>query len=165
MLSEWISGGEHKDLFCRSPASGAKATIHFKLGTMYSDQAGDIIATGEKGFGLTSKFFLECKHYGNLNLEGFIYKTKSGLPEFWTKACKEAKEHNKLPMLIARQNNKPIILCLNTTGLELFQEYIEPIAFFPVADLHIFNFEEFLSETLSVGLELQSKTSRYKLVQ
>jgi len=166
MLSEWISSGENKDLFCRSPASGAKATINFKLGEMYSDQAGDIIATGEKGFFLTKVFFLECKHYQNLNIDGIVYGTKSGITEFWTKAYKEAKEHNKFPMLIARQNNKPIILGLNKQGIEIFGESLwYPKLHVPTIDLYIYSFNEFISNVCPETLGIQPKQHRYKLVQ
>lgn len=166
MLSIWISSGENKDLFCRSPASGAKATINFKLGEMYSDQAGDIIATGDKGFALTSVFFLECKHYQNLNIDGLIYGTKSGIIEFWNKAHKESIQHNRLPMLIARQNNKPIILGLNKQGMEIFGEPLwYPKIHVPNIDLYIYSFEEFISNVSPETLGIQPKQNRYKLVQ
>jgi hypothetical protein len=165
MLSEWISEGKNKDLFCRSPASGAKATINLKLGEMFSDQAGDIIATGEKGFKLTSIFFIEAKHYQKLNIEGFVYDSKAGITEFWIKACKEAKEHNKLPMLIARQNNRPILLGLNTPGDLLLKNLLPLKLYVPKLDLYIFSFDEFLSKVHHSILGIQPKTDRYKLVQ
>ena len=146
MLSLWLSKDIKADLFCRSPASGARATIQFKLGKDYAKQAGDIIATGMEGAVLTDKFMIECKHYKNLNLEGLIYDTKAGVPEFWKKLLKECSDHRRLPFFVIRQNARPILLGLSSGGIKYFPLlHSHTLAYFYKVDLHIFNFGTFIN--------------------
>jgi hypothetical protein len=109
-LSLWVSQGKRRDCFWRTALSGGRATIAKRMGVDLAHQAGDIGAIHPLGHALTSHFFPEGKHYKNLQIDNFLLKQKGPLWKFWLKASKEAKKHNKEPMLIARQNNKPTLL-------------------------------------------------------
>jgi hypothetical protein len=107
-LSLWVSRGKDEDLFWRSAISGGRATQSLKRGKKLRRQAGDICATSAEGCGLTDVFYVECKHYKDLNIIPFILRRRTGkLAGFWRVACREAKKHKKQPMLIACQNFFP----------------------------------------------------------
>lgn len=116
-LSLWVSSGTHEDCFWRSAMSGGRATVALKTGKQLRRQAGDITATAPEGEPLTSKFFVECKHVRNLALESFIMRDKGLLAEFWRTATREAKNHGRAPMIIARQNRCADILITTTKSL------------------------------------------------
>ena len=163
-LSLWFSDNNHSDWFCRSPASGAKATIHHALGRDYSKQAGDIIATDQNGAPLTNLFMIECKHYKDLNLEGLIYGTKAGVPEFWKKLLKECQDHKRLPFFVIRQNRRPVLLGLNEKGLVPFIGIDDlQLAYFPKQDLYIFDFYKFLEKARAFWSKAYEKPIRVKL--
>lgn len=110
-LSKWITNGEKIDCLWRSAMSGGRATI--KRGEVR--QAGDITAVSPEGHALTDRFFIECKSYKNLSLDALI-KEKGTLVDFWNVATREAKSHNKLPLLIFKQNRWPVIVCTSSVG-------------------------------------------------
>lgn len=148
-LSLWVTKGERQDVLMRSPGSGAKATVLSYAGLDFSAQAGDIIAVREEGMPLTAKFILELKHYKNLYVENLIFGTRNdGILLHWDKLQKEAKKYNKIPMYIARQNGKQIILGLNSAGVTYLNCHLSQskIAFFYKLDLYLFAFDDFLNE-------------------
>jgi hypothetical protein len=108
-LSRWVSQGKKTDLYWRSAMSGGRATvIHRQGGT--NRQAGDITAVATEGHTLTDKWYIECKHVRDLNIDTFIVSGRGMLADFWRTANKEAIRHGKVPMLIARQNRFPTIV-------------------------------------------------------
>jgi hypothetical protein len=109
-LSLWVSHGKRRDVFWRTSMSGGRATVFKKQGIDLSHQAGDIGAIHPLGHALTKRFFIEAKHYKNLQIDNFLLKQKGTLWKFWLKACKEARAHNREPFLVARQNGKPTLL-------------------------------------------------------
>ena len=108
-LSLWVSHGEREDLFWRSAMSGGRATVGARKGKDLSHQAGDICSVHSDGHKLTDAFFFECKHVKSLQLDQFLIKGTGTLAGFWTKAKQEAKRHNKIPIIIAKQNNWPVL--------------------------------------------------------
>jgi hypothetical protein len=107
-LSLWVSHGSDPDLFWRSAISGGRATVLLKGGRSIKP-AGDICAVDPAGHKLTDRYFIECKHDRNLELSRFLCHTGK-LWKFWEKAVQQAVDHRRSPMLIARQNNFPILL-------------------------------------------------------
>lgn len=103
-LSLWVSGGEREDLYWRSAMSGGRATIGQRAGKDLAHQAGDITATHPWGHVLTDHFFVECKRYQDLNFGAFLTKGKGPLAQFWSTAIVEAVKHDRVPMLIVRQD-------------------------------------------------------------
>jgi len=118
-LSLWISGGKKPDVFWRSAMSGGRATVMAKKGTLAKASAGDITATGPEGHQLTDAFFLECKSYRNLALQPFLLGLGKGtLAKFWSIAEEEARKYDKMPLLIAKQNNLPPFVLMSLYGAE-----------------------------------------------
>lgn len=111
-LSRWVSAGEQEDIFWRSAMSGGRATVGRKTGKDLRRQAGDITAVAPEGHSLTEKYYIECKFYANLDITAFILKGKGKLGEFWRVCVAEAEHYGKDPLLIAKQNNQPIIVLL-----------------------------------------------------
>lgn len=113
-LSLWITQGKEEDVFWRSAMSGGRATNmrarrHWVHG---GHAAGDICAVGDVGHEFTDTWFIETKFYKDLNILSFVLGLEQGeLHSFWTVAAREAKKHNKVPMLIAKQNRlKPFVV-------------------------------------------------------
>lgn len=103
-LSQWVSGGARDDLFWRSAMSGGRATVGTRKGMKLEAHAGDITATHEDGHALTNTWYVECKRYADLNYAAFMLKNSGPLAQFWKETCEGAVAHNKMPMLIARED-------------------------------------------------------------
>ncbi len=110
-LSLWVTHGKRKDVFWRSAMSGGRATVHKRAGRDIR-QAGDITAVSPEGHVFTDQFFIECKHVKKLDIASFILSNKGTLANFWRKACKQAADHLRQPLLIAKENGRePLIIC------------------------------------------------------
>jgi len=115
-LSFWLSGGEHPDLLWRSAMSGGRSRVLAKQGVTASNQLGDLSSINRLGEPLTNNFIVECKFYKDLDLHKIITGGKSKLTEFWKQLWFDCKENEKFPMLIAKQNFMPVIVCLDDYG-------------------------------------------------
>ena len=81
---------------------------------------GDICAVAPEGHKLTDRFFIECKHVKKLDIASFILNDRGALAKFWKQACKQAREHMRQPLLIAKENNRePIVIC-RPQGLRMY---------------------------------------------
>lgn len=109
-LSMWVSHGEREDLFWRSAMSGGRATVGRKGGKDHSRHAGDISATSVEGHALTDEWYVECKAYLNLQIDSAMIKGVGKLIKFWDEAVEQATHYSKKPMLIAKQNQVPVIV-------------------------------------------------------
>lgn len=109
-LSLWVSNGESEDLFWRSAMSGGRATVGRKAGKSHSRHAGDISATSREGHVLTDEWYVECKAYRNLQISSAMIKGVGRLMQFWEEAVSQAEHYGKQPMLIAKQNQVPVIV-------------------------------------------------------
>lgn len=114
-LSLWVSQGKSEDLYWRSSMSGGRSTVAARKGKRLAAQAGDISCIHSSGSALTDKFYFELKAYRDLNFVGLL-KRIGKLAEFWLETQKQAKHYGKHPVLIAKQNQQPIIVCLNKEG-------------------------------------------------
>lgn len=123
-LSLWISKGEREDLFWRSAMSGGRATVGAKKGKDLRHQAGDITAVHPSGHVLTDKFYIECKHYRDLQLDKFVVCGLGRLAKFWETTREEALQHGRRPMLIAKQNNMPTIVLVEGGNVSVFGDPI-----------------------------------------
>lgn len=144
-LSLWISEGESTGLFWRSAMSGGRATITLKKDEKLQSQAGDVSAIDEQGHKFISTFFVECKHYSNLNIESAVLKRTGNLINFWKKLQVDAEKYEKRPFLVAKQNFvRPLL------GLKISTIYRPPdsgpncLFKLPDIDLIIYDFEEIL---------------------
>jgi hypothetical protein len=121
-LSLMVTNGKRKDCFWRSAMSGGRATVH-KLGDVR--QAGDICAVAPEGNALVEQFYFECKFYRNLAIGRFVIENKGPLGRFWTKTVAEARKHNRIPVLIAKQNNLPIFVVWQNRQIVSFKRWLK----------------------------------------
>lgn len=149
LLSSWLTHGQRQDVLERSPASGAKFTSHQKRQRDFGNIAGDLIAVAEEGNRLISRFVIEVKHRNEegININGLVFRTsESGVIAFWKKLLLECKQTQKLPMLIFKQNNRPLLLGLCKEGVELFEYQKHNHAVFKIGSksMYLSPFMEFL---------------------
>jgi hypothetical protein len=149
ILSQWLTKGERLDVLERSPASGGKFTANKKAGKDYQSIAGDLIAVSDEGHKLIDRFVIEIKHRNEegINIISLVFRTAEyGIIAFWKKLLKECKQTNKLPMLIIKQNNKPVVIGLCKEGVELLQFNKVPHAVFKIGEKSMFlaKFDAFL---------------------
>lgn len=152
-LSLWVSNGEQEDLYWRSAGSGSRSTVAFKRGKRLAAQAGDITCIHPRGEPFTNKFFCECKHYRDLNFQGLL-AGKGHLAEFWSEAKEQSNRYTKLPLMIAKQNRLPTVICLSTEGMLTLK--VSPKATLltaPPLDLYILDADEFFKVPASVFID------------
>lgn len=138
-LSLWVSHGEDKDLFWRSAISGGRATVLLTKGRSVKP-AGDICAVDPNGHRLTDRFFIECKHVRDLQLHRFMLH-EGTLHNFWEQAVRQAVDHKRTPMLIARQDFLPVLLIVLAGSLR------QPYPLAEVGHAAVHKFEDVLRTT------------------
>lgn len=144
-LSLWISQGKNEDVFWRSAMSGGRSTVAARKGKRLAQQAGDISCISPVGQAFIDDFFIECKCYKSLNFEGLI-TGRGKLVEFWNIAKREAALYGKSPLLIAKQNNQPAIVCLDEPHL-LHLDF-NTILYASKLGMHVCLFDEFLRNAI-----------------
>lgn len=126
-LSGWLSRGERKDLFWRSAMSGGRATVALKAReSTLKAQAGDISTVTGQGELFTSIFCIEAKHYAELKFHAAVMQRAGTVPtiiKFWHEAKFDAAQHEKIPMLIAKQNNYPAMMGTTTQAMRYLKLY------------------------------------------
>ena len=148
-LSLWVSNGQRDDLFWRTSQSGGRATIGLQSGTKRSAQAGDIGVIDSLGQDLIHRYVVECKHYESLDLHRLPMGSGGRFFKFWNEACEDARNHSKLPILIAKQNFLPTLLAVDAKGQKSANQALRPRKaiyklYSPVQGCYIYDFEEFL---------------------
>ena len=144
-LSLWLTKGVREDVLIRSQNSGGRATVIATGGRDFRSQAGDIAPSSIEGTKLTELYIIEVKHYADLVIESLFFKTnKSGITEHWAKLLKECETYKKLPLYIARQNRKPILVCTNTKSLEVLKLQNHSDIYISSLDLHCLHLSVFL---------------------
>ena len=120
-LSLWATNGKRRDVFWRSAMSGGRATLLQRKGRVASNISGDIAAVGKEGHELLDRFSIECKSYKDLGLVAFLLGTHKGLlSSFWNHHRGVAISAGKRPMVIAKQNNMPVVVLLDVIDLPMF---------------------------------------------
>lgn len=142
-LSLWMSGGKHEDYFWRSSMSGGRSTVAARKGKRLAAQAGDISCVNQLGAALTDQFYFELKSYRDLNFVGLL-KRKGKLAEFWLETRKQAAHYGKLPLLIAKQNQQPIVVCMSQEGQLALK--LKAHILVPPMGLRIVLFDKFLTD-------------------
>lgn len=123
-LSKWISNGEREDLLWRSSMSGGRSTVARKKGKNLQTQAGDLSAIHPLGQPFIDKFYPELKSYEDLNYIGILTGT-GHLVNFWKETVVQANHYNRHPMLIAKQNHRPVIVFMQVQGLRSIKLHIQ----------------------------------------
>ena len=94
--------------FRRTPSSGAWNTQSRNMGHGSTDFHGDIVAPPEANF----PFSVECKAYKEVEIYKALYG-KSNLFDFWRQCRVDAKDANKYPMLVVKENRKQPLVGLS----------------------------------------------------
>jgi hypothetical protein len=153
-LSLLISNGERDDLLWRSAMSGGRATVGKRSGKQRHAQAGDLSSIDRKSHWLVRDWYIEAKHYHELQiLRGMLFNS-GRLYRFWRHTVKEAAHYGKKPMLLAKQDRQPELLIINK-GERLSLITRTPIISLPSwpADIYLF-----------AGLELTPVTHRARVL-
>lgn len=106
-------------------------------------QAGDICSVAPEGHEFCNRYYIECKHLKNLDFPGLLRDTGK-LSKFWVQTCNRAGDRQQKPMLIAKQNSVPTIIC--------WQEIWENVDHISVSwgdekyDFHIYQFDDILAQ-------------------
>jgi hypothetical protein len=108
-LSLFISEGSNTDYFWRTAGSGARWTVRNKKGLETYGQYGDICSTHPDSKFFTDIFCIELKSYKDINIWGLITGSNNIIEDWWFKLNHNALELEKIPVLIVKQNNKPIL--------------------------------------------------------
>jgi hypothetical protein len=142
-ISMFFSNGERDDLFERSNNSGAKHTVRRKKGKSTINQHGDIVSTCPETSFFTDKFFVECKHTKDINLWSLITNIKGESVYGWLTELEEKCDiENKRPLLIAKQNMKPVLVfCDHHIWEDCISNDIFSGYFFKTDKWYIFKFE------------------------
>jgi hypothetical protein len=119
-LSLWITNGKRDDCMWRSAISGGRATVRFKKGKSTHDQSGDLTATSREAMPFLNTFMVECKHVADLNIQSALVKGVGIMAGFWTKLDKQADDHGKLPLLIGKENNWPVLVFMLPGSVRYF---------------------------------------------
>jgi len=145
-LSLWITHGKKQDIFWRSAMSGGRATVALNFDIVLSAQAGDVSAVHEEGYKFTNKYYVEIKFYKDLEYKSLLLNNTGKFAKFWEHdTCEQARRYSKLPMFIAKENRQPIMIGLNTIGVQNFGDLrsIAKARLF-ATDLWLVPFEDFL---------------------
>jgi hypothetical protein len=118
-LSLWVTQGKQRDCFWRSAMSGGRATVQKRAGRSIR-QSGDITAVAPEGHVLTNQFCIECKHVKKLDIASFILNNRGALAKFWKQACKQARDHLRQPLLIAKENGRDALVICRPHGLRMY---------------------------------------------
>jgi hypothetical protein len=112
-ISLWLSNKNRDDLFWRTSNSGGRYTIRKKSGKETDNQEGDITATDFDYKFVSDNIYFELKNYKDANLWSIITESKGGIYEWWLDTKKKAASEEKIPVLVVKQNNKPILWLSN----------------------------------------------------
>jgi hypothetical protein len=139
-LSLWVTGGKRKDVFWRTAMSGGRATVR----GLDVRQAGDICAVAPEGHAFCERYYVECKHLKNLDFQGLLRNTGK-LYKIWMHTCNQASKRSQKPVLIAKQNGLPTILCWQ----EIWEDVHPALTMRwndDKYDFHIYNLDDLLAQ-------------------
>lgn len=109
-LSLLLTGGKRTDVLWRSAMSGGRATLQLDQEIINKAQAGDISAISREGLWLIDNYQIECKHYKDLEFTSGFLSNSGAIYGFWQSLMKDSLRRGKNPLLIAKQNNRPIVM-------------------------------------------------------
>jgi hypothetical protein len=148
-LSRMIQSETDETLFWRSAMSGGRATIQRRSGIQNKTQLGDITCVHADGQWVTANFFIECKFLKNLDIQSALLDGRGKLYAFWKIARREAKSHDRKPLLIARENRSRTLLIIGKAGRPSWEAWrpidVQPLLYSQHLSAYIYDFESFLS--------------------
>jgi len=127
--------------------SGGTATTRAKRGVKAAALAGDVSSIDIDSHWLVRNWYIEVKHYADLQiLRGFTHNSGK-LHRFWLRTVQEAAYYGKQPMLLAKQDRLPELLIVKR-GQKIHGHYKTPILTVRAweADIYLFKAVEKLTE-------------------
>lgn len=125
-LSLWFTDGEDHKQLIRSVLSGG-----WEKGNDIW-QCGDLAPNGPAGTLFREHFAVECKHRKLIDFWQMFFSNKQGIADagewigWWRKLCDECIPFNLCPLLIMRQNGKPVLVGLPSTYVGPLDPETEP---------------------------------------
>jgi hypothetical protein len=129
-LSMWWSDGERNDIFCRTRASGAFATMRIKSNKSTPYAGGDITFEDPIGQALTDTFIFSVKRGYNdkVSLLSFVDKEIKNTPtlfKWWEQVEQQKSQHKKhAAALVFRRDYCMSVLALGTPTMVSIQIYL-----------------------------------------
>lgn len=161
LLSLWVSGNKHADLFWRSAMSGGRATVANRNGTIKVRQAGDITAVAVEGHPFTDMFIAECKHLKSCSIEQAMLSNDGPLVKIWRKLCSDSYKQIKLPLLILKRNNRPTLLLMTFGAVPLLPTHnIRARLFVPPEMMIVTLFDDLLKRACPQRFMISNKRKR-----
>lgn len=170
-LSLWVTNRTRDDCFWRSAMSGGRQSVRLKkcrheVKKIKADsQAGDISAVDAKGVALLRLFTIECKFYKSLQVDLPVYGrkgNKNSITGFWTQAKNQTLAKHE-PMLIARENNRPDLLCTSQRGAKILRiggKRLKETCRLPKLGMHVFLLRDILADCNFTRIRKARKSGR-----
>jgi len=111
-LSLWISKGTRDDIFWRTAGSGARATNRKRRGQTTCNSEGDMGCLDAEFSWFTDGILIECKRgYNSWRIDDLLLPktTKDSVWAIWDRLDQDARESNKLPLLVLKQDRRPVL--------------------------------------------------------
>jgi hypothetical protein len=118
-------------------------------GSKFQAQSGDISAADVEGHVLTDQFVVECKHYSEAVIIALLRDSeKSKIRQWWVKVNNEANTRGIEPMLVIKQHNLPMVVCLRSSGAARYLCDSPPLAkiYSPSQDMYCFLMSDLLTD-------------------
>lgn len=127
-LSLYLTDGKDDSTIWRSISSGAFATNRKKKGITTQHNVGDLSSTSEESKLFLSLFNIECKSYKKIDMYNLL--TDSCILVDWYKKIYQDglfndinEPHNKLPLVIFKQDFKPVLCMTSSVGFDYLSYY------------------------------------------
>jgi len=145
-LSLWLTRGTDSTQLILSVLSGGWSHGH-KAPSGFR-QVGDLAPNGPFGEAFRREYAVECKHRRSIDLYGVWTRSAASddLKGWWKKICEDSEAAGVMPMLIWRQNGRPIMVAMEDihratdgdTGMQIW--FDEP----GLPNMHVMLFSELL---------------------
>lgn len=151
-LSLWWSNHLYDDLFWRTQASGARATMRARRSKSTAGQYGDVCATDERGRAFTKMFTISIKRgYSKHTIQDSIDGQRRLFEEFFVEVELQARMADSLSwMLISQRDRRQMMIWLPyplSSSLRL-HIMLDDFAHVRTQDVDVigFRFEDFVGE-------------------
>jgi len=136
----------------RTPGSGAYTSRQVSK-AMKEASIGDVVIEE------LPEFVIECKNYYSLHFTEWFKDTSKKKEDmsiwgFWNKLLIEAEKFNKIPLLICKEENSPVVVIMDVEHINIVEDYNGGVAPFMVMDKEDTQIVVFaLNELLVLDLE------------
>lgn len=108
LLSRWLTAGQKADLFTRNVQSGGRHTVALRRGKD-PGSPGDVAAQHPAAWYFLENWFIEAKHYKDLEWHLALWRNSGFLYNFLEVAERQAVASGRHYMMVAKENRQPAI--------------------------------------------------------